>query len=250
MPADTPVARRMAEYVQRWEQAGDRRVVFLACYALMTDNMLTALQSGRFHDQTWVTALVDNFADYYFVALDAYEQRQASLPIVWDRAHTLAASPATTVIQNLLLGINAHINHDLVLVLADMLQPEWDSLGPEQRQLRFADHCKVNTIIGETIDAVQDQVVERYARAMDVVDKLCGPLDEWGTARLIRYWRNDVWRQAVAIIETPDPAARLELRRQVDAAALQRVRLLLAGGELGARAFGYPLRWLHRLRLL
>lgn len=36
----------------------------------------------------------------------------------------------------------------------------------------------MNRIIAGTVDEVQDAVLERYAPAMDLVDKLLDPLDE------------------------------------------------------------------------
>ncbi|NTW97858.1 MAG: hypothetical protein HGB28_04835 [Oscillochloris sp.] len=224
--------------------------MFLACYILMTGNMACAVLDGRFRNSAWVTALITNFAGYYFDALDAYEEGAGRLPQVWQRAHDLANAPTTTVIQNLLMGVNAHINCDLVLVLDDMLAPGWASLAATDRADRYHDYCLVNTIIGETIDTVQDRVIAPYAHLMGLVDTLFGPLDEWCTARLIRNWRDDVWRRALALIAVEDPTQRQELRRETDTIALQRIVLLAEGGALGARVFGYPLRHLHRLRLL
>jgi len=42
-------------------------------------------------------------------------------------------------VQNLILGVNAHINYDLVLATADMLEPEWSQLDEERRQARHDD---------------------------------------------------------------------------------------------------------------
>jgi hypothetical protein len=247
---NTALQARMDELIARWEQAEDRRSIFLACYSRMTANMFVASASGRFHDPAWVERLTHDFADYYFVALAAYERDDAQLPIVWRRAFDLAQAPATPVVQSLLLGVNAHINYDLVQVLADLLEPEWADLSPDQRHARFADHGTVNQVIAATIDCVQDEVIRPYARLMGLLDLASGPLDEWCAARLLRLWRADVWGQAIAIVETPDLLGRLDLRRRADDLALQRVRLMLDGGDLGARVFGYPLRWLKRLRLL
>lgn len=241
---------RMADQIACWEQSGDRRAVFLACYRLMTANMLRGVAEGRFRDGLWVDALIANFAGYYFAALDTYEQGEGPLPVVWRRAHDLTRQPTTTVIQSLLMGVNAHINCDLVLVLDDMLAPVWAGLDPATRDARYHDYCLVNSIIAETIDVVQDEVIEPYARAMDLVDRLCGPLDEWCTGRLLRNWRADVWGRALAIIEADSPAARRELRDATDMIALRRIELLELGGDLGARVFGYPLRHLHWLRLM
>lgn len=88
-PSSTPhtdtghkLPQRMQGLIQGWEAAGDRRAIFLACYALMTGNILQALEQGRFEDRAWVDAMVHNFADYYFVALDAYDRSSAPLPEV------------------------------------------------------------------------------------------------------------------------------------------------------------------------
>jgi hypothetical protein len=247
---DAQLTARMADLVGAWERDGDRRSIFLACYARMTAGMLAALAAGRFHDRAWVRELIHNFAGYYFVALDAYEGGSPALPGSWRAAFDGAREPATPVVASLLLGVNAHINHDLVLVVADMLTPAWGDLGPAGRRARYEDYATVNAVIGETVDRVQDEVVQPYARLMQLADLACGPLDEWCTARLIARWRADVWAQALAIVEAPDLPTGLALRRRADATALARGRLLIDGGDLGARAFGYPLRWLGRLRLI
>lgn len=248
--ATTPLLDRMAAQTRRWEQADDRRAIFLACYAMMTRNMQRGLADGRFADAAWVDALVERFASYYFVSLQAYEAGAAAQLEVWRRAHDLARLPTTTAIQNLLMGVNAHINCDLVLVLDDLLTPVWGALSERERALRHADYTMVNTIIGETIDRVQDEVIAPYARGMGLVDRLWGPLDEWCTAQLIRNWRADVWRRALAIVAAESAEARGALRAEADVIALRRIGLLIEGGAIGARVFGYPLRYLHRLKIL
>ncbi len=250
MSRDLHLTTQMAEQLGAWERRGDRRAIFLACYARMTDNMFAAVTAGRFHDPLWVTDLIHNFAAYYFVALAAYESSDSRLPAAWRAAFDRACGPDTPVVVNLLLGVNAHINYDLVQTLADMLGPVWRDLEPQMRQQRYADYVTVNTVIAETIDRVQDEVVEPYARLMQTLDVVCGPLDEWCTARLLKRWRADVWAQALAVVEAPDLPTRMALRRRADELALARVRLLLDRGDLGARTFGYPLRWLSRLRLI
>jgi hypothetical protein len=71
---------RMTEQIARSERDGDRRAIFLACYRLMTANMLRGVAHGRFRDRRWVGALIKNFAEYYFVALDAYEGGRGPSP--------------------------------------------------------------------------------------------------------------------------------------------------------------------------
>ncbi len=63
-----PLVARMHEQADAWENRRDKRAIFLRCYAMMTANMLRALESRRFEDQDWVGRLLHRFADYYFSA--------------------------------------------------------------------------------------------------------------------------------------------------------------------------------------
>jgi hypothetical protein len=218
----------MTLLAQEWEQRADQRSAFLRCYALMTGNTLRAIDQGQFHDPPWVAQLLHLFADYYFQALAAYEQDDARTPVVWRLAHDAAVQQQTQILQDLLLGINAHINYDLVLTLVDMLEPEWAALSPEQRRQRYEDHCHVNTIIAATVDSVQDQVVTPDSRWLGVVDRVLGPLDENMAARLIRGWREEVWQQAVQMLATTDSDERADLRRLLADQSLARSQEILA----------------------
>lgn len=231
MSTPTAVTDRMQRQIQLWGAVGDRRAVFLSCYDLMTRNMLAALDSGEFGDRDWVFALLRRFADYYFDALDVYERGPDAAPAVWRVAHEVAGRAHSRPLQNLLLGVNAHINYDLVLTLVDMLEGEWPQLPAAGRAGRYADHSYVNEIIGRTIDAVQDSIIERETPAMDIVDKLLGPADEWLISRLIARWRDEVWQEAVRLLETRDLQARKTLRDQVEAATLRRAAAILLEGS-------------------
>ena len=136
----------------------------------------------------------------YFAAVEAYDaQKEPSS--VWRMAFEAAREPHTHVLQNLFLGVNAHINYDLVLTLVDLLQDGWADMSAEQRRQRYEDYCTVNDIIAATINSVQDRVIERYDPGLDVLDKLMGPLDEWLIARLITGWREEVWQHAGELLK-------------------------------------------------
>lgn len=226
---------RMTALLAQWEGAGDHRAIFLGCYSLMTRNMLAALDAGRFHDGQWVQALLEHFASYYFNALGAYEAGDPAVPVVWRQAHAAAGQPHTLAIQNLLLGVNAHVNYDLVFAVVDLLAPEWAGLAEPEREARYHDFCLVNHVIAETVDAVQDQVLERYSLAMEVVDRLMGPVDEWIAAHLIAQWRDEVWQNALAWLAAADADQHAALRRQVEAVALRWAGRL----DRGAAAAGH-----------
>lgn len=226
MTAPDGVIEQMDSLLAGWEADGDARRIFLGCYKMMTENMLAALQGGSFEDAKWVGALLDGFAAYYFRALAAYEQG-SDAPAVWRYAFDASRSKKIHVLQNLVLGVNAHINYDLVFALSDVLGPEWEQLPEAARQMRYRDHCHVNDVIIETINAVQDQIVERFAPGYRVVDALLGPLDEWMTGWMISDWREEVWRHAVKLVALPAGDERTDYARQVEKSSVTRAQSIL-----------------------
>lgn len=224
--SDAPVITEMKSLIEHWQSVNDQRAVFLSCYMLMTQNMITAIRVGEFHDPDWVDHLLVRFADYYFDALHAYEQDPTRAPAVWRAAHAASNRQGVLALQKLLLGVNAHINYDLVLTLVDLLETDWAHLTDTQRQARYADYTQVNEIISSTIDAVQDQILEPEIPAMRLIDTLMGALDERIIARLLTDWRELVWRNAARLMETSDPAERAGLIAGVEQAALRRVEAI------------------------
>ena len=220
MPEDA-VEAQMQYLISRWEASSDQRSVFLSCYLLMTENMRLAIRQGEFIDPAWVDRLVDHFAGYYFVALEAYERDPLSAPLVWQIAHRAAVEANMLALRKLLLGVNAHINYDLVLSLVDMLTPEWPELPGARRDDRYLDYCHVNQIIGCTVDAVQDQVLEPAMPLLDLFDKLLGPLDERMISSLLAGWRENVWRYALQLLETDDPQQKKKVLQAMEGDALK-----------------------------
>jgi hypothetical protein len=85
----------------------------------------------------------------------------------------------------------------------------------------------VNDIIGRTIDAVQDEIIEEAQPSLRIVDFALGPFDEWMTSKLIAHWREEVWQNATGMLAIKEPEAREQRRRQVEAAAVQRAKAIL-----------------------
>lgn len=221
---------RMHTQIQAWEQATDDRAIFLACYAMMTENMLHTVANDGFEDGPWVLGLTHCFADYYFDALARYEAQQQ--PPVWTFTFETACHQQAHVLQNLLLGVNAHICYDLIFALADSIRAEWVDLPVAARESRYRDYCHVNEVIGLTLDAVQDTVVEPRHRAMAVVDYAFLRLDEWMIHTLIRRWREQVWGQSITYVTTP-PAEQPALQQVYTAQAEQRAQAIQ--GQRGLR---------------
>jgi len=220
------VLDRMQAHIYEWEPRNDPRAIFLRCYRMMTANMLQAIEQSRFYDQVWVEALLHRFADYYFNALVCYDYGDQETPQVWHYVHEVSQQKELHVLQNLLLGINAHINYDLVLTVVDMLEPEWSALSEAQQRNRYADHCLVNTIIAETIDKVQDEVIESHDPMMGVVDRAFDRLDEKLLSFLITRWREEVWKQAMNFLQCESAEERKNYHQALEQEVMKRAKRL------------------------
>ena len=215
----------MNALADEWESLRDRRAIFLRCYGMMTANMVKAVEAGRFADCVWVDRLLHRFADYYFDALACFDCGE-NVPAVWRYVHEAAANRNLHVIQHLLLGVNAHINYDLVLTLVELLEPDWKDLSIYDRQSRYHDHQMVNTIIAETIDEVQDEVVEKYSPLMDLIDTLMGRLDEKLLVGMISNWRDGVWDDAMKMLLHPEINDRQLMISDLETEVLKKARSL------------------------
>jgi hypothetical protein len=213
------IVERMESCITSWQKADDHRAIFLMCYTMMTKNMLNAIEQNAFEDSDWVGNLTHIFAQYYFDALEAYDNE--AQPAVWTSVFEAACHKQLHVLQNLLLGVNAHICYDLIFALTDSLEDDWITLSDEKRAMRYRDYTHVNHIIGTTIDAVQDDVVRLYDKHMAIVDFTLGRMDEWMIQKLITRWRKDVWEQTVAYLSAL-PQARPNLRETYTKQAEQR----------------------------
>jgi hypothetical protein len=232
--ADPSALTRMQTILERWFAEGDRRDVFLRCYSMMTANMHAAIDRDEFSDGAWVARLLHRFADYYFDALAKWEQRPESAPPVWQLAHASTRHADASVWQHLLLGVNAHINYDLVLTVHELLQSEWQVLAREERERRFADYGRVNDIIAATIDAVQDDVIAPAMPVSAILDRLMGRIDEYLISRLISSWRDRTWDFALELLQTTDTAQHRKIVARVEEKALRIAAHISLGHDISS----------------
>ena len=193
-------AERLGAAERRLRERGDRRSVFLTVYAAMTETVDDGLRSGRFADPAWVEAYLVAFADRYRAAFVAYERGAfADVPPPWLVAFRAAAAGQTLVVQDALLGVNAHINYDLAYTLCDV------GVDPD-RQAKHSDHAAVNGVLADLVDAVQAALATTYAAGgLSDADAVLGELDEATTLLGLREARRLAWDNAVLRTDAPVP---------------------------------------------
>jgi hypothetical protein len=192
------VLERMDGHLDRFDAAEDYRAVFCRAYRHTTLRVGEAIGRGEFLDAAWMTRLDVRFADYYFDALDAWE-RHLVPPEPWVVCFEEAELQRSSVVQDLILGMNAHLNHDLVLAIVDVLGPD-DDLAQRRR-----DHDHINTVLARIVDEVQDEITSRYSLLARLLDVAFWRFDEIAATRVITYARDHAWAHVLQVRGASDP---------------------------------------------
>jgi hypothetical protein len=205
----------MADRLSRYEAAGDNRAVFQRVYLLMTREMARRLAASFFGDRVWVERVLVGFADYYVDALDAYDAGEPCPP-AWRLALDAARDRRTFVLEDALLGINAHINNDLPFVLAGILAT--DGAWPDARLMlrRRLDHDRVNEILLFLVDLVQRELTRHYARLTSLADRALGRRDECLSGFLMAHCRANVWHFTELLLDASDDETRAAVRDRIE----------------------------------
>jgi hypothetical protein len=198
---------------RRFNEARDKRAVFATAYLTITRAMKSGIESGRFGDDDWVGIYLRSFARLYVEALRDYEEGDlARVPRAWRVAFDLGAAREGLIIQHLVLGINAHVNHDLPIALANA------GIDP-QRPRRYDDHTSVNVVLGATLDALQDHVERLYSPVLRLFDNLLGRWDDEFSFTMVKNAREHAWLACLDLVEARDEDERALARRRVDDAS-------------------------------
>jgi hypothetical protein len=124
--------------------ADDASGYFPAMYARITHDVEAAAAAGRFTNGPRMEAFARTFAGWYPPLGDDPGRLSGS----WRAAFDVAGDEGLMVVQHLLLGINAHVNHDLPQVVVELAAP-----GTELADLR-PDFDSVNAILRESLPTV------------------------------------------------------------------------------------------------
>ena len=198
---------RLAATESHLRGRGDRRAVFLTVYVAMTARVRAGIEGETFDDPAWVRRYLVAFAEHYRKALVAVERDERVAP-AWRVAFGASLAGETLVIQDALLGINAHIVNDLALALNDV------GVGTgDERDRRHADHLAVNRVLKSLADVVQTTLAQVYdAAGLEEADELLGRLDEQATLVGLRTARAFAWDNAVALADWPRLASLVRWR--------------------------------------
>ncbi|QIE59757.1 hypothetical protein G5B37_09340 [Rasiella rasia] len=145
------VILRLDEIIISETAANSNLAYFPVLYRKVTQRIKEGIESNEFENNHRMEVLDVIFANRY---INAYQQMKAgSSPTQsWQNAFSEAKNGKLLVMQHLLLGINAHINLDLGVAVAE-------TVGEEGILADFEnDFNKINAILASLVDDVQNRI--------------------------------------------------------------------------------------------
>ena len=216
------VVRDFAAREARFRSAADRRCIFLTLYGLVSTEIRSRLNERYFTDNEWAHRYAVTFANLYREALERYDAgRLTEVPKAWRLCFDAAKAGNGLVLQDMFLGVNAHVNNDLPLALVGA------SIEPD-RALRYKDHTAVNTVLGRITERATQRVAALYAPGLTAMDELGGQVDELMSSFSLQVAREGAWESAVSLASARTAAERGLVTRLISSRAAVMARVLLA----------------------
>lgn len=181
----------------------DHRGVFATTYLVLTEQLHKTMRANPhfFHDPRWLIYEDTTFANYYFNALADY-QRGRPVPGAWQVAFDRARSGDDNAAQDMLLGINAHVQRDMPFVVASV------GLRTRSGRTRKPDHDVFNQVLNDAYEPVVEAVARHYDPLVSVTNARWDPLDDVLGMEMVKGWRENVWRNAERLVLAKTPAQR------------------------------------------
>lgn len=195
----------MQHALEYFHRTSDFRAVFLRAYYITTRNISRAIDQQKdfnnpiFFEPDWIRKLSGKFASLYFASLNTFNKdRQEER--AWKVAHGMAADKRSSVVQDLLLGINAHINYDLPVALYQNLVEHDD--GPDIISLakRKFDHDQVNNILIRSFDDISITIPREYGGSMKAARVADLYIYESLTRLGLKHYRERVWWDGISLL--------------------------------------------------
>jgi hypothetical protein len=206
------VERRISALGAELRARGHLLAVFCEVYADETAAIANALP--QFGDPDWAVAIVKAFSTRFLDAWSAHAEGRDTRT-TWRPVFEALERRTMTDIDALALGIYAHIVGDLPHALVSTTPDV--PLGR-----RIDDFQRVNDLLKQSIDDIQEDFSERFGAIYGLLDTLAGKYDEVFVEREVAALRGTAWYDAFRLL-SPDPASRLAVER----ASEQRIKFFI-----------------------
>lgn len=183
----------LADITQTATLTNSRYGFFAYVYLYTTQSIQKAIEAKAFEDNERMERFDVIFANLY---LQAFEDRRQKRPTrqAWQTAFE-AEQAQLTIMQHVLLGMNAHINLDLGVAASIVMQDQ-------DIQLLKADFMKVNHILADILDDLQYRLA-KASPMLYLIDRIGGKRDEALINFSIARARDYAWLLAVDLASWP-----------------------------------------------
>ena len=180
------VLEQLDEIIVECIANNSRLGLFAYIYRRTTAEIASEIALGNFEDNERLEILDVAFANLYLDAYKAYKNDQ-DVSASWALAFN-HADESLTILQHIMLGMNAHINLDLAISTASVMD------GKEISEIE-KDFNKVNDILFQITNELQDRL-SRVSPLMFVLDWLGKNNDEKIIDFSMRKAREQSWNSA------------------------------------------------------
>lgn len=209
----------------------DHRAVFTTTYLVLTQEIrrAAARRPSIFRDLPYLYREVAMFASFYFRAIRA-DRAGRPVPEAWRIAFDTASSGEVNAGQDMLLGINAHVQADMPFVMARL------GLVDRGGRSRKPDHDIGNDVLAAAYQRVIDAVTDRFDPLLATTNASWNPVEDIAALEMVRGWRENVWRNAERLVAARDAAERARIGREIQEAAATWARLMATPQQPAYRA--------------
>jgi len=210
------VLERLDEIIE--ESIADQTYLCLFAYVYRetTAEVKKGIVNGRFNDPVKMEKMDVIFANLYILAYENYKNK-LQVTKCWD--HTFGVQRLRlAALQHIVMGMNAHINHDLSLAAAQVAN------GTQIIGFKH-DFMIINDILAKLTDRLQDKL-SRISIPMKIMDLVGFRYDEKMINFSIRKARDFAWLNAMELALLDDD--HLESRKkQIDLRVMELSQMIL-----------------------
>ena len=211
----------------RRQQGCDHHAVFTTTYELLTEELRDTMRANPhiMRDPRWLYAEEGTFANLYYLWTDA-DAHGAPVPAAWRVAFEADRHGDVNALQDILLGINAHVQRDMPYMLASVGLREPDGTS------RKPDHDVFNKILNTAFQRVLNEVAARFDPIVAPFAPQSSPLLGYGSnllgGELVKAWRELVWRNAERLLDAKTQAQRTAAENTIEANAAATAHMIAA----------------------
>jgi len=228
-PTDADQAHAALDYVaETLLRANDMHAAFPDIYAVITRRVAdeVARPDGPFLEPTWISRLAGHFCTRYLETLRWAIAGSPQDTSAWASAYATEGAEEMPPVQHALLGLSAHINHDLAIGIHATIVEHGHARDRAMIARYKHDHDYVNKLLDASIPEAFDRLIRRHHCATTRWLDRTGRISRWCTMELLTRWRTQVWAEVEALLAARTRAQHARVVRRI-AARAARIGLLL-----------------------